>query len=316
MVRLHVLEGAGRAVSLCERGAALVSYRFGSAQEGTELLFRYERPEAYGTNPLYLGSTIGRYAGRISDAAFELDGRRYPLGRNDGPHCLHGGPAGLHARDWAAEPFTEPGTVGVRFSIDSPDGDGGFPGELRVVAEYRLRGNGELWFHAEARADRPTPVSLTNHAYWNLRGTGDVKAHRARLLASKRLELRPDRIPTGRVLPVGGTRFDLREGPGNAARSSSGLEGFDDYFIVDRPEEAETRLAPIAAIFEPESGRSLEVLSNAPGFVFYTGDFAGCLGLCVEPSEYPDAPNRDEFPSSVLRPGTARILDIAWRVAG
>ena len=313
-VSLYVLEGAGRSVSICDRGAALVSYRLGTGRMGTELLLRHDRPEEYGANRLYLGSTVGRYAGRISGAGFELDGTRHELVANDGPNCLHGGPAGLHARDWEAEPFTENGSAGVRFSLVSPDGDGGFPGELRVVVEYRLSGDGELSFHAEARSDRRTPVSLTNHTYWNLRGSGDIRTHRARLFASKRLELLPDRIPTGRILPVEGTRYDLRTPHGARPGTELPLEGFDDYFIADRPNEA--GLSTIAEIVDPSSDRRLEVVSNAPGFVFYTGDFAGCRGLCVEASEYPDAPNRPEFPTAAIGPGATRSLDLVWRVTG
>lgn len=318
-VALYVLNGAERTVSLCGRGAALVSYRLGTGEVGTgevgtELLVRYDRPEDYAANPLYLGSTIGRYAGRISGAAFELDGARHELAANDGPNCLHGGPAGLHARDWEAEPFLEAGTAGVRFSTVSPHGEGGFPGTLRVVVEYRLRDDGELSFHAEARADRPTPVSLTNHAYWNLGGSADIRGHRARLFASRRLDLRPDRVPTGRLLPLEGTRYDLRAPLDAPKRAGFPLEGFDDYFVADRATGKAPSLTPIADILDAEGGRRLEVASNAPGFVFYTGDFAGCRGLCVEPSEYPDAPNRGEFPTAVIGPGESRSLDLVWRV--
>ncbi len=311
-VSLYVLEGADRSVSVCDRGATLVSYRLGAGASGTELLLRYGKPEEYGSNRLYLGSTVGRYAGRISGAAFELDGVRHDLVANDGPNCLHGGPAGLHARDWEAEPFIEAGAAGVRFSIVSADGDGGFPGELRVAVEYRLLEDGELRFHAVARTDRPSPVSLTNHAYWNLRGSGDVRTLRARLFASRRLERRPDRVPTGRLLPLEGTRYDLRAPLDAPERAGFPLEDFDDYFVADRP--AGAGLSTLAEILDPESGRRLEVASNAPGFVFYTGDFAGCRGLCVEPSEYPDAPNRPEFPSSVIGTGESRTLDLVWRV--
>ncbi|MBN1241498.1 MAG: galactose mutarotase [Spirochaetales bacterium] len=314
IARLFVLEIPGRAVSLCDRGASLVSYRLGLEGDGAELIFRYGCAEQYEENPLYLGSTIGRHAGRISGAAFELEGTRYVLDANDGPNCLHGGPTGLHALDWEAEPFHEAGAAGVRFTTVSRDGSGGFPGTLQLLAEYRLCENGELSFHSEARTDRPTPVSITNHAYWNLGGGSDIRAHRARLFSSRRLELGPDRVPTGRVLRVEGERHDLRAPLDATSRDGFRLEGFDDYYLAERNGIARTQTSTIADFLDPGSGRRLEVASNAPGFVFYSGDFAGCAGFCVEPSEFPDAPNRPEFPSSLIMPGTARVLDIVWRI--
>lgn len=243
----------------------------------------------------FLGALIGRYANRIAGARFPLDGYTYALEPNDGPNSLHGGERGFDKRVWDAAPVEH----GLRLSLVGAHGEGGFPGRLEVSVTYTLDERGALGIAYEAVTDAPTPVNLTNHAYWDLSGSGSAAGHELRIAASRYTPSDAELIPTGELADVSGTRFDFRE-----ARKAG--TGYDDNFVLDKgvtrtPEE-------VAELYDPASGRVLTVATTEPGMQLYTADHIGepflpGAGIALETQHFPDSPNRPEFPSTVLRPG-------------
>jgi len=279
---------------------------------GFDELEPYERPRTY------FGCTVGRVAFRIDEGRFTLDGRPYQLTINAAPHHLHGGTQGLSKRVWRAEPVDSPAGPAMRFTCRSPDGDQGYPGTLDVSVVYTLTADDELRIEYRATADRPTPVSLTHHGYFNLAGAGrgDVLEHVLQVEAAGRPQGGDRGMPTGVIEPVAGTPFDFRT-PKTIARDmqpgTKAADGFDTAFVVDRRGDG---LVPVARLAEPASGRVMEVLSTQPAVVLYTANYLdGTLvgkggvpygkhsGLCLETSHLPNSVNRPEFPSIILRPG-------------
>jgi aldose 1-epimerase len=266
-----------------------------------------------------LGITVGRFANRIGGAAFSLDGRTYQLEKNNGPNSLHGGRRGYDRALWKAEAYKEKDAVYVRFEYDSPDGDSGYPGSLKAVVTYGLSKSNEIIASYRAKADKRTPVNLTNHAYFNLagEGKGNILDHELTLHCSSLLEVGEGLIPTGKILPVEGTPYDFR-GPKpigkdlEAAIQAGAPGGYDHCYVVDGEIG---KLRPCAEVFEGTSGRTLKLLCTQPGVQFYTANFlhetpgkAGGIynrheGFCLETQHFPDSPNRPEFPDSIFGPG-------------
>lgn len=270
----------------------------------------------------YFGATIGRYANRIADAAFTLDGRRYRLAANDGTNTLHGGVAGFDRHAWeiaatGAEPFPF-----VRLARRSPDGEEGYPGHLDVAVTYAVTGTSELSIAFEATTDRPTVVNLTNHAFFNLAGagSGDVLGHVLTIAAEHYLPVDAGSIPLGAPAPVAGTPFDFRAPAPIGARIRENHEqlrrghGYDHNYCLGRERATSPRFA--ARVEEPVSGRTLELYTDQPGVQFYSGNFLdGALpgkdgslyrqsdALCLEPQAWPDTPNRPDYPSARLDAG-------------
>lgn len=270
----------------------------------------------------YFGCTVGRYANRIAKARFTLDGKTYNLFANDGENHLHGGRIGWDKALWRAELLA--GDVpAVRFTHVSPDMDEGFPGEVRAAATFTLRDDNTLRIEYEASCDRPTPVNLTNHAYFNLAGvgSGDVLNHVTTIAASRYTPVDAGYAPTGQIAPVQGTPLDftaphvvgeriaqLGAAPGNTL-------GYDHNFVIDAPGKSVDSLGFAARVDEPSSGRRMEVWTTQPGVQFYTGNFldgsvSGIGGgyrkhaaFCLETQHFPDSVNQPGFPSAVLRPG-------------
>ncbi len=283
---------------------------------GFDELERYAQP-----HPLF-GSIVGRFANRIGQARFDLDGRTFTLAKNNGAHHIHGGVRGFAKRNWQAEPR---GADAVRLTYSSPDGEESYPGTLQVAVTYKLTAGDELWIAYEATTDQPTILNLTNHTYWNLAGTGDVLGHELRLNAAHITAGDAARIPTGAFRSVAGTPLDFttakpvgRDIAGLAAEGSP--VGFDHNFVIDgKPGE----LTTTAELRDPASGRSMRVLTTQPGVQFYSGNhvknvagrggqiYGQYAGLCLETQHFPDSPNHPHFPSTVLRPGeTFRSLTI------
>jgi aldose 1-epimerase len=237
-----------------------------------DVVLGFDRLEPYLAGTPYFGGTIGRVANRIANSAFALDGTEYSLAANEGRHHLHGGPAGFDRAVWSAE--AEPvdpgsGEVAVRFRHISPDGDQGYPGRVDVVLRIALTARSEIVLDYEARAERPTPISLTNHSYWNLAGagSGDVGAHRLTVKAEAYLPVDRDRVPTGEIAAVEGTPFDFRSGaPMGARRGLLPSGGYDHNFIPvaapGPPWEAATRSSAHSAW----SARAAPMRSTVPGF--------------------------------------------------
>jgi aldose 1-epimerase len=266
--------------------------------------------------PHFFGSTIGRYANRIAQGRFALDGQNIQLSKISGEHSLHGGAGGFYNRVWRAEAVEN----GVAFHYFSKDGEEGFPGNLETTVCFTLSG-ADLRIDYEATTDKPTVVNLTNHSYFNLAGHGDssILSHQLRLFASHFTPVDSGLIPTGEFYSVAGTPFDFRKMTAIGGRIAADGEqlrlgnGYDHNFVLD---DGLSTLKQAAELYEPSSGRVLEIWTTEPAIQFYSGNFldgsirgkAGAVyakhaGLCLETQHFPDSPNRVEFPSTILRPG-------------
>jgi len=318
---------AGYEIRCMSYGATLISVkapgRDGSVQEIT---LGYDRLEDYLAGHPFFGSSVGRVCNRIGGARYSFDGREVVLPANEGAHLLHGGAGGFHARLWQADPFQTDGRAGVVFRRTSPDGEEGFPGNLAVSITISLTEKNEIQFEYRAETDQPTPVNLTNHAYWNLAGAPDLAArggavsggaiagHRLTILAAELLEVDDASIPTGRVVPVAGTPYDFTEPKAVGAEIDSAPGGYDLCWVLsDAADNDQVALA--AVVEEPVSGRRMEVLTTLPAVQFYSGNklpgtrsrgdapFQAHDALCLETQFHPDAVNHREFPSIILEPG-------------
>lgn len=282
--------------------------------------------ERYETESPYFGCVVGRFGNRIAGGRFSLDGKAYTLACNNFPGgvpChLHGGLRGFNRVAWDAEAVRVGEVPGVRFSRVSPDGEEGYPGNLEVSVTYWLSGAGDLRMEYVARTDRATPINLTHHSYFNLKGEGDgdILDHEIQLEADALVAVGSDLIPTGVLMPVSGGALDFTQRRRIGARIEEASDeqlrlakGYDHCWVV-RGRVGDLRRA--AKVWEPKSGRTLEVWTSEPGVQFYTGNFLdGSLtgksgrvypfrgGFCLEPQHFPDSPNQPGFPSTILRPG-------------
>ena len=325
----------GNSVSFIALGGAIVSIEMPDRNgRRANIALAFADLDAYAKQRIYFGCLVGRYANRIAGARFSLDGVEYRLAATDRGSCVHGGLVGFGKAVWSVEQDADPSAI---LTHHSPDGDDGFPGHLDVRVRYTLTDADELRIEYEATADRPTLVNLTNHTYFNLagEGSGDVLRHELQIHAANYTPADADLIPTGEIAPVEGTPFDFRRPRAIGERirvahpQMIAGQGYDLNYVIDR--ESERALAPAALLRDPDSGRSMEVLSTEPGLQLYTGNLldstvvgpSGRLyrqsdGLCLETHNFPDAPNRPEFPSPVLRPGSAHRSTTIYRffVAG
>ena len=274
----------------------------------------FATPEEYEKKHIYAGPTVGRFANRIARGAFTLDGKSYALACNDGANHLHGGAVGFDRALWKTDAFEEPGRAGVRMRHTSRDGDEGYPGNLAVEVTIALTEENELTLQYDASSDAPTPVNLTNHAYWNLAGdgSGTVEAQVLQMTCPRYLPMFDDSIPTGEVKSAVGTPLDFLSAKPIGRDLGQVKGGYDHCYIR---EDTGRALDLFATVTDPASGRRMEVWSTMPAVHFYTGNFLGGTlssagkpypkhgGFCLETEFYPDAVNRPEFPSCILRPG-------------
>lgn len=268
-----------------------------------------------GTHP-YFGSTVGRVANRVGGARFALDGATYQVAVNNGPNSLHGGLKGFDKVVWKAEDASGPAGPAVRFTYRSKDGEEGYPGNLDVAVTYTVTADDALRIEYRATTDKATPVNLTHHTYFNLAGpaSGPILGHELLMAADTYTPGDETMIPTGKVDPVRGTPLDFTASTPIGARidQMKGEPGGYDHNFVLRG------ASPAAVVYEPTSGRVMEVSTTEPGLQFYTGNFLDGtltgkggvvykkhLGLCLEAQHFPDSVNHPAFPSTILRPGRA-----------
>ena len=284
-----------------------------------DVVLGYEKLADYIKNSPYFGAMIGRYGNRIAKGRFTLDGKEYTLAVNNGPNALHGGLKGFDKVVWTPTIMATPDGTALELKYVSKDGEEGYPGTLSVTAVYTLTEDNALKLEYTATTDKDTVVNLTQHSYFNLAGKGDILNHEVMISASKFTPVDSTLIPTGELRPVEGTPFDFRKPTAIGARIKQDDEqlkfgnGYDHNFVIDK---APGELGLMARVYEPTTGRVLEVLSTEPSLQFYSGNFLdgsnkGKDGwvyqfrnaFCMEPQHYPDSPNHPDFPSVVLKPG-------------
>lgn len=260
----------------------------------------------------YFGCTTGRFANRIAQGRFTLDGVEHQLAVNNGPNHLHGGIArSLDKVEWEVQQLTE--QHGVRFYYVSPDGEESYPGTLSITVTYILTDENELRIEYAALTDKPTIINLTNHTYFNLSGQGGASIHDHEMLlaADRYTAFDEHHVPTGEICAVDGTPLDFRTRHRIGERIEA-VGGYDQNYVLNGPSGI---LRQIAEVYDPDSGRILRVHTDQPGVQFYTGNglcgqpgkggaqYACQSAFCLETQNFPDAPNHPHFPSAVLRPG-------------
>jgi len=321
-VNLYTLKNAhGIEIQAMNYGGIIVSIRVPDRKgEFADVVLGHDKLEGYIPNLPYLGAIVGRYANRIANGTFTLDGKTYTLPKNDGPNTLHGGTTRTFDKVvWEAEPLK--GKNGVAFSYLSKDGEEGFPGNLKVKVTYTLTDSNELVIDYEATTDKATPINVSQHSYFNLagQGTGDILDHEVMINADRFTPVDKNLIPTGELRPVKGTPMDFTTATKIGARIDDNYEqlqlghGYDHNYVLNR-KGAGMQLA--ARVYEPTSGRVLEVSTTQPAVQFYSGNFLdGTVtgkedrvykrryGFCLETQHFPDSPNHPNFPSTILKPG-------------
>jgi aldose 1-epimerase len=273
-----------------------------------------------GSTP-YFGALIGRYGNRIAKGRFTIAGVEYQLAQNDDSNALHGGRKGFDKVVWQAEKVDSSEGPALKLTYTSKDGEEDYPGTLRCTVIYTLTNKNELKIEYFAETDKPTVVNLTNHSYFNLKdgGASDILGHELMIKASKFTPVDKGLIPTGELKPVAGTPFDFNQPTAIGARVENEDEqlkfgkGYDHNWVLDRPGKG---LELVASVYEPNSGRFMEVLTTQPGLQFYCGNsldgtnkgkggtvYQHRAGLCLETQHFPDSPNHPDFPTTELRPG-------------
>lgn len=314
-------------VAVLTYGAVLQSVRVPDRDGAVaDVVLGYDDLAGYLADTSFHGAVVGRFGNRIAGGRFTLDGTEHVLPQNHGTSTLHGGPGGFHAQVWDASEQAD----GVRLRLVSPDGREGFPGTVEVEVTVTLGPGGLRWDY-RATTDAPTVLNLTNHAYWNLGGTGagTVEDHVLRLASSRYVPVDEGLLPLADLTPVDGTPFDFRQPRrvGGRLREAEPqllrAQGYDHCLLLDTwqgsvaaTREAEGGLPEVAQVHDPATGRSLTLRTDQPGVQLYSGNFLdGTVvgrggvtfrqgdGMCLETEHLPDSPNRPDFPSTVLRPG-------------
>ena len=288
----------------------------------------YDNLDGYVNGDPYFGKVVGQYANRIAKGKFTLDGVDYTLAINNPPNALHGGPTGWHSRVWDAQVLKNTDFPAIRFTYNKPDMEEGYPGNVVAEVVYTWTDNDEIILDYKVSTDRKTVVNITNHAYFNLHGagTGDILDHEAVIRASSFTPVDSTLIPTGEIRPVEGTPFDFRTAYKIGERIGADYDqlklggGYDHNYVLDNLEPVD------AEVYDPSTGRLLEVITDQPGVQLYTGNFLDGTqtgrggkvynyrsGFCLETQHFPDSPNQPAFPSVVLTPDEPFLSSTTFR---
>ena len=323
-VDLYVLTNKnGVQVAITNYGATVVSWKVPDRNgQVADVVLGYDNVKDYEIGKAYFGATVGRYANRIAHGKFTLNGTAYTLAKNDGENHLHGGIKGFSKRVWTAKDVSGSNGQALELTYLGKDGEEGYPGNLSVTVVFTLSEKNELKIDYSATTDKDTVLNLTNHSYFNLAGQGsrDILSHQLTLNADRFTPVDATLIPTGELRKVKGTPFDFTQPTAIGARIDQDDEqlkrgkGYDHNWVLNKPKIGVLTLA--AELYEPTSGRLLEVRTSEPGVQFYTGNFLDGsahgkegkvynyrTGMCLETQHFPDSPNHPDFPSTVLKPG-------------
>ena len=312
----------GAKVDITNYGGLIVRLLVPDRNENlNDIALGYNTLEKYiKNNSPFFGALVGRYGNRIAGGTFKLDGEIYELPKNEGDNHLHGGIEGFNQKVWEAEPFIKDGDPGLRLNYLSEDGEEGYPGNLDVTVTYYLTKENTLGIEYEATTDKATPINFTQHSYFNLKGEGrgNIYNHVLKINGSKYTRLDEEQIPTGEILSVKDTPVDFTEPHEIGDRIDDDYEilniggGYDLNYVIDKDNKEELKLA--AEVYEPVTGRNMIVRTTEPGVQLYTAkNLEGEIGksgrpykkhsaFCLETQHYPDSPNHDNFPSTILRP--------------
>ena len=277
------------------------------------IVLGYDSLSGYLKDTPYFGAIVGRYANRIARGKFVLNGEEYTLAVNNGPNHLHGGLKGFDKVVWDAEEIQQENEVSLKLHYLSKDGEEGYPGNLDVTMIYTISNDNELKIEYSAKTDKPTPINLSHHSYFNLAGTNgrDIMDQTLFIDADKYTVVDETLIPTGELRDVSGA-MDFRKPMTVGSRINDVPGGYDHNYVLNNKET----FSKVAELFDSVSGRRMEVYTDEPGMQFYSGNFldgsiTGCngviyrkhFGLCLETQHFPDSPNHPEFPNTILQPG-------------
>jgi len=321
-VLLYTLRNrSGMEATITNYGATLVSLKVPDRKRKLEdVVLGYDNLDSYVRGTSYFGATVGRYANRIANAEFTLEGTTYHLAKNNGPNSLHGGAKGFNKEVWEGREASTGSASAVQFTYVSKDREEGYPGTLTANVTYTLTDDNELRLDYDITTDRDTVQNLSHHSYFNLTGsTGDILSHELELNADRFTPVDSTLIPTGELESVEGTPFDFRKPTAIGARINQANEqlkrarGYDHNWVLNGRSGS---LRSVAMVYEPASGRTLEVFTTEPGIQFYSGNFldgsehgkggvayAYRTGFCLETQHFPDSPNHPKFPSTTLSAG-------------
>lgn len=332
---ITLTNGHGMRATILSYGAILQSLAVPDrAGKSEDVTLGYNDMQGYLVAPNYFGASVGRYANRIKNGTFAIDGKTYTLAKNNGPNALHGGLKGFDKRLWTVEKVTSGDTASVTLRYIAADGEEGYPGQLTVTATYALNEKNELSVEYTATTTKPTIVNITNHSFFNLAGEASQRSiydNVVTIPAETTTPVDKTLIPTGQLRPVEGTPFDFRKPTVIGTRIRDGRDpqivfgqGYDENFVIAKTVLAQPVLH--ARVEDPSSGRVMEILSNQPGVQFYTGNFLDGTaigksnhayrqgdGLALEPQVFPDTPNQPALGSARLNPGQTYRNVIVYR---
>lgn len=314
-VDLYTISGESMTVKITNFGGIVTSIivpdRDGKMDD---VVLGFDSLKEYISEHPYFGCIVGRYGNRIAEGKFELEGHPYQLAANNGKNHLHGGIRGFDKKIWNAKEYRNGDEAGLELSYTSPDGEEGYPGELKVRVIYAVTPDNELKIRYFAETSKATPVNLTYHGYFNLNGAGngDILDHELMIDADRYTVVNDQLIPTGELRDLSGTPFDFRKEKMVGKDMAMVDGGYDHNFVLNN----NGKFAKIAVLKESSKGRQMEVYTDQPGVQFYGGNFLdGSLtgkdgkkyymhyGLCLETQHFPDSPNQPGFPNTILRPG-------------